>query len=343
MKRNQIAVFVTQAALLAAFLLSALLQAFIEKPDTVRVTFRDKNKVRTLRLPREGLEEFVLRRRELERHRFRRSSREISPPVTDIDNVELQGVFHFSTHLYPDIETVEEQLRHFPELERVQISCRNVRLPDSLLEAITDLPHLKNLFFGGTASHPSKDGLLISHEGLRMIADHPTVESLELNACRIPDRSFRQLGRMKSLRHLDIQGMRTTTFFQTVAQMRSIRSLFHCGYTLSEPADAETLRAIESLDGRLTSFQTEEYASIHGSVLAGLSRVRSLKDLMVDVGDSRCLTVDDFRALQKRELRQVGIGATTAHLEAQQQVVVESILQDVHRKAWLRNNTSVFE
>ncbi len=183
-----------------------------------------------------------------------------------------------------DDEFLERTLPYLPDCKLLQLMF-TTNVTDAGVAHIGHLSYLESLVidYGWPHRYPVR----ITDEGLKPIGRHPSLRRVLLQGIPITDRGIRYLAESDSIERLSVYSCPVTSeCFLLLATMPNLRD-FSIGWDaahvvpetyrpdFAKPISKKVAKAIESMDGRLTSL-TFSGLDVHPSFLEALSRVRSL-------------------------------------------------------------------
>jgi hypothetical protein len=144
-----------------------------------------------------------------------------------------------------------------------------------------------------------------SDETMQCLSQCAHLHLLELGRCQISEKGFRCLENLKNLEIIKFGGNPTPRTFITLAKLPKLTNVQLGPFkpnSFAKPIDAETERAIGSMDGRLQFISVDEYSyqNVHISFARCFMRMKSLNGLWF-CGIVGPMTPADFEPLLKMD------------------------------------------
>jgi len=197
----------------------------------------------------------------------------------------------------PTDDLLQETLPYLPELRRIRIDMD--RVSERGLEAVLGLDYLDKLALIANRD-PRVPRRTLSVEGASLVARRASLSVLMLHNISVGEVAFGQLASLENLRELSLMNTGLTpACFKTISRLPKIERVWIYDEDFNRLADEETLRAIASLDGRLTTLSFGEWGEsrIHPSMIPAIAEIESLEWL--DLGDPAHFTAADLAPLKK--------------------------------------------
>jgi hypothetical protein len=218
--------------------------------------------------------------------------RRVSEPATaseERNGREARAPMHLSLRLDSN-DNARKLIADFPDMSGVTYldleSVRIEAIPDELLEQV--LLHAESIEALSIAllNSAGERRPRISDAGMEYISRLPKLKQLNLH-CRFSGQGFQGLSRTTTLRRLGLRNpsINAKDFFTVVSKLPQIEGVSALDADFSQPIDAETHRAIASLNGRLESLSFGEWqeTKVHASLLPAIAEIKSLTWL--DLGE----------------------------------------------------------
>jgi hypothetical protein len=218
--------------------------------------------------------------------------RRVSEPATaseERNGKEARAPKHLSLRLDSN-DNARKLIADFPDMSGVTyLDLESVRI-----EAISD-ELLEQVFLHGKSIEALHIAVLnsagdrrprISDDGMEYISRLPKLKQLCL-ACWFSAEGFQHVSKLRRLRVLgcDYATITVKQLFEVLAELPELRTVGVRHADFSQPIDAETHRAIASLNGRLESLSFGEWqeTKVHASLLPAIAEIKSLTWL--DLGE----------------------------------------------------------
>lgn len=178
-------------------------------------------------------------------------------------------------------------VRDLPDLSRAtSLELANIEVaavPDELLHEIALRGgSLEALYINVRKSSPERENPTISDAGMESIARLTNLNRLVVGG-RCSEKGFESLARLTKLRALGIRGasVGARCYFHVLSQLPDIDTAGALDADFSQPIDAETFKAIASLNGRLETLSFGEWGEtkVHVSFLPAIAEIQTLTAL----------------------------------------------------------------